>query len=252
MPMRWRAFSLPKKGHVDDEYEDASAGDAERGRFAVADGASESSFASLWAGLLAAEFVRAPLGRKRPWANWLPPLRDRWAQEIGGRELPWYAEEKLRLGAFATLVGLVVGKAHWRAVAIGDSCLFHVRQGRLLHSFPVSRSEEFGNNPRLVGSRTPAPDAVQQQQVRAHGAWQPNDQFLLMTDALAQWFLQQVEGGNKPWEVLDRLLDEPEDNAVFASWIDGLRGRGRLRNDDVTLVAVDLNGEARPAGESTP
>jgi len=242
--MHWRAWSLPKKGHRPDEYEDAAAGDARRGRFAVADGASESSFAALWAWLLACEFVRAPLGGKRPWSAWLPPLREHWAQELVGRELPWYAEEKLQLGAFATLLGLVVGKARWRAVAVGDSCLFHLRTGRLLRAFPVSRSEDFGNTPGLVGSRTPPPQEVEQHQTRAQGKWQPNDRFLLMTDALAQWFLRQSEEGHKPWEAVGGLLDEAADDADFASWVEGLREREALRNDDVTLVAVDLSVEA--------
>ena len=26
----------------------------------------------------------------------------------------------------------------------------------------------------------------------------------------------------------------------FSSWIEGLRGAGRLRNDDVTLLAIEL------------
>jgi len=42
---RWRALGLPKRGHSAEEYEDAFAGDPKVGRFAVADGASESSFA---------------------------------------------------------------------------------------------------------------------------------------------------------------------------------------------------------------
>ena len=44
-PLRWRALSLPKQGHATDEYEDAWAADPAAGRFAVADGASESVFA---------------------------------------------------------------------------------------------------------------------------------------------------------------------------------------------------------------
>src|SRR5947207_13463202 len=99
-PLRWHAFHLPKNGNSAEEYEDAFAGSAERGRFAVSDGASESSFAGSWAKLLVDGFVREA---KRPWevGTWLEPLRQRWAEEIGSKPLPWYAEMKREDGAFA-------------------------------------------------------------------------------------------------------------------------------------------------------
>ncbi len=45
---RWGVLCLPKRGNTEDEYEDAWAVDPARGRFAVADGASETSFAGRW------------------------------------------------------------------------------------------------------------------------------------------------------------------------------------------------------------
>src|SRR4051812_45572427 len=105
LPFAWQAFHLPKNGSTADEYEDAFAGAPERGRFAVADGASESSFAASWARLLADGFVQAP---GTPWQemSWIGPLRQRWAEEVDGRPLPWYGELKREEGAFATLLAL--------------------------------------------------------------------------------------------------------------------------------------------------
>src|SRR5262249_58048077 len=101
----WHAFHLPKRGNAAEEYEDALAADPATGRFAVADGASESSFAASWARLLVEGFV-GTVGK--PWQNldWLDPLRQRWADEVDGLSLPWYAEAKREEGAFATLLGL--------------------------------------------------------------------------------------------------------------------------------------------------
>jgi hypothetical protein len=56
-PLDWTAYWQPKHGCTTDEYEDAWAADSAAGRFAVADGASESAFALTWAGLLAEGFV---------------------------------------------------------------------------------------------------------------------------------------------------------------------------------------------------
>ncbi|HKI34016.1 MAG TPA: protein phosphatase 2C domain-containing protein [Gemmataceae bacterium] len=231
-PASCQALSLPKRGNAADEYEDAFAADSPAGRFAVADGASESSFAGLWARLLVEGFVR-------PAPGWLDAARRSWAAGVGGQPLPWYAEAKRDDGAFATLLGLVVGDGRWHALAVGDSCLFQVRQDRLIEAFPLRRSAEFGNRPLLIGSRPPVAPASE---VRAEGrgGWQPADRFLLMTDALAQWFLRRHEAGDRPWEELTRLPTKPDASDAFATWVEERRRHDGLRNDDVTLVLVGV------------
>ncbi len=236
--MTFRAFFLPKRGNTATEYEDAFAGSAEQGRFAIADGAAESSFAAEWARILVEEFVRSPAGPLAEWPARLPPLRQQWLAGVSGLPLPWYAEEKVEQGAFATFLGLVVQPANWQAIAVGDSCLFQVREGGLLRCFPLTRSEEFGNAPWLVGSQPPPLALLPGKESLTEGDCRPGDRFWLMTDALAQWFLQQVETGGRPWEALEPLLDQslPGDN--FAGWIEDLRNQKALRNDDVTLLGV--------------
>src|SRR5947209_17840999 len=139
-----RQFRLPRLGHRPDECQDASAADPVRGRFAVADGATESVYAGEWARLLVDAFVG---GEAAPfWPTWLPPVQARWEEAIrpaaGAPPRPWYMEEALsRGGAFATFLGLALepnadGPALWKweAHAVGDSCLFLVRRGELLLS----------------------------------------------------------------------------------------------------------------------
>src|SRR4051812_43359187 len=129
---RWTVLCLPKQGNTEEEYEDAWAADPSRGRFAVADGASETSFAGRWAQLLTEGF----LGAERPLdvPEWLAGPRRRWAAEVMGLELPWYAEMKREEGAFATLLGVGVRRprpgrpGRWRAVAVGDSCVVRMHE----------------------------------------------------------------------------------------------------------------------------
>ncbi|MGH7225665.1 MAG: hypothetical protein ACRELF_20805 [Gemmataceae bacterium] len=106
--LRWQAFHTNKRGNAPDEYEDAFAGNSDKRRFAVADGASESSFVATWAKLLAEGFVAAAA---RPWRqlDWLAPARRRWARDVDPRPLPWYAEEKREQGAYATFLGIAFG-----------------------------------------------------------------------------------------------------------------------------------------------
>jgi hypothetical protein len=56
--LRWHAFHTHKRGSPPDEYEDAFAGTPATGRFAVADCASESSFAAAWAKLLVKVYIQ--------------------------------------------------------------------------------------------------------------------------------------------------------------------------------------------------
>jgi len=237
--MRAHTFSLPKRGNQADEYEDAAAADPVSGRFAVADGASESSFAEPWAKLLVEAHLEAPVRWRRRWRDWLPPLQERWLAAVRGKSLPWYAEAKLEQGAFAAFLGLVLEPAEgrWRAVAVGDSCLFRVSADELCEAFPLEKSSEFGNQPMLLGSRTPCHVIAEERRARyVRGRSQARDRFYLATDALAQWFLKQQEEENRPWEA----LDDNRTNESFAAWIEKLRDEGQIRNDDVTLIAIDL------------
>jgi hypothetical protein len=245
-PICCHAYAVPKRGNRESEYEDAHKLAPERGRFAISDGASESWYAGVWARLMVNEYVVNPVNREDQWDRWLPPLRERWSREVGGRPVPWYGVDKVREGAFATLLGLDVGTAgaagrRWQAVAVGDSCLFLIRDGRLQEAFPVRRSEEFGNKPSLLGSGAGAADGPEPPRgSHAGGECVPGDRIWLMTDALAQWFLQEVEGGGRPWELIGRQLLRARPGEAFATWVEDLRDRAELRNDDVTLVTVDL------------
>jgi hypothetical protein len=244
--LRWHAFHTQKRGNAPDEYEDAFAGDAQTARFAVADGATESSFVAAWAKLLVEGFVAA---KGRSWSNldWLGPSRQHWANDIDPLPLPWYAEEKREEGAYATLLGIAfscgrkssVGGS-WRALAVGDSCLFRLRGGQLVKSFPLARSSDFGNQPALLGSRGRQFDTPSQDVRRARGKWRTGDRFLLMTDALAEWMLRRHEQEQQPADDIDRLLAEPDPQDAFAAWVEERRKDQGLRNDDVTLMVVDL------------
>lgn len=239
--IRLRSFALHKDGNEPDEFEDAYAANPAVGRFAVADGASESSFASLWAKLLVDGFIAA---RGRTTLNWLHPLQKRWAEAVDQLELDWFGEEKRAEGALATFLGLVLQKAQgaegrWRAVAVGDCCVAQVRQDSVVASFPVKDSAAFGNTPALLCSREDRGNVWRQAQ-RTMGKWQKGDRFFLMTDALAQWFLHRQEQRQKPWNSLLRRLAEPNATAVLAAYVKQLRDQEAMKNDDVTLLLIEL------------
>ena len=227
-----RAFWMPKGGHREDEYEDAFAVQQEPSLpfcAAVADGATETAFARAWAGRLAEGFVTDCLGDAAALAVRLPQWQAAWASDVRSRSaaLPWYAAAKAREGAFAALLGLVLRQdATWHALAIGDACLFHLRSRHLVgRPWPVETAEAFGNHPTLVSS---LPGAASPTQERS-GTWRQGDVFLMATDALAAWLIER--------DPASALQLTP---STFAEAVRHARTARQMRNDDVTLVVLQI------------
>lgn len=234
------ALWLPKQGNSDDEYEDAvfpehhiDHADLSEFKCAVADGATETSFAGLWARLLVEGYVDSLD---------LEKLRSEWTNSIKGKHLAWYAEEKVESGAFAALVGLTLkDDQSWGAQAVGDSCVLHVRDDAVLVSFPLINSEQFNSSPVLLSSCRSA-DPQTELLLTIDGTWQPGDSFYLMSDAIARWTLKREEEHSDSVKSLCGLTakDRLQEFAQCERTKYDTEGRPLLRNDDVTLLRVDL------------
>lgn len=205
-------------------------------RVAIADGASESWQAGPWAQLLVEAFTKE---EPAAWPTWIPRVQSRWKQHVApsSQALPWFVEERAKQGAFATFLGVVIDEDGWQAVAVGDSCLFCVREDQLALAFPLTQSSDFGNTPWLIGSRTSADKVPREQAQWLIDDRKPGDRLFLMTDALAQWFLRETESGRRPWR--DPALT-CNANDAFAERVVRLRAEHGLRNDDTTLVVIGL------------
>ena len=126
---------------------------------------SASIFSGRWAEILTTAVVDAPPdpSDRAALAAWPTPLRQAWAESIDATRLTWFQKAKLKLGAFSTLLWAeprTTGKPGWRqpgeyrlrSFAIGDSCLFLLRDGRLLRSFPIEDVERVQADPLVIGS----------------------------------------------------------------------------------------------------
>lgn len=212
---------------------------------AVADGATESSFSRLWAKQLARAYCNAQ-GDSEAFLALLPSLQRSWAKFVSRKPLPWYAEEKARIGAFSTILGLTLrdgdtsgNSGSWEALAVGDSCLVQIRGDAILTTFPLSSSEEFNNSPFLLGSIPESNKHLDSQLRHSNGEWESGDSFYLMTDAVAACFLRQVEEHKSPWQAVRDLDFEP--SLPFTPWVDELRKDKILKNDDVTIYRLVLS-----------
>ena len=163
-----------------------------------------------------------------------------WRAGIHWDKLAWYAEEKARRGAFATLLAVDFSatspsdSSSWNAVALGDSCLFHVRQNTLLRSFPLLRADEFGTTPSLISTNLNYSERSLDSLTIAAGECHSGDLILMSTDALAAWLLSENERGSDYWKSLSCVTQDE-----FSSLVKRARDSGEMRNDDVTLAVVE-------------
>jgi hypothetical protein len=103
-------------------------------------------------------------------------------------------------------------------------------------------SAGFSNQPALLSSSGTAAEVLGRYLIVKTGDLCPGDICYLATDALSAWFLRMAETGeswNEPWRPL-QLLDESNQDE-FRELIGKLRDDGVIRDDDTTLVRVDMD-----------
>ncbi|MCE6998135.1 protein phosphatase 2C domain-containing protein [Saccharothrix sp. S26] len=260
--MKVTSLRVPKQGNAPDECEDAAhvvADDDGPVLAAVADGASESLLAGQWAELLAKtvadaardddrvlrdvdRFASALVDAGEAWRAWLDDYVAE--REAAGRPIAWYEEPKLDRGAHATVLAARFdtdpsGVTRWDVAALGDSCLFHTRDEKLRQAFPISSAGAFDNAPGLVNAFNRDQALLARHARAVSGTGERGDGFFLCTDALAAWFLRAADGGDRPWHVLGEFT-RTGDLDGFTTWLAAARAEGLMRNDDVTVVHVDL------------
>jgi hypothetical protein len=269
MKIEYSHFWLSKAGNMASECEDAFypynfpfeiiSHDQKYQRYAIADGASTAYLSGLWATVLVDgfgsyddditsanffDFIQTLIINE----NWTPRLADYIKKrEHEGKPLSWYDEMALQNGAASTLLEVTFSldekkiKENFSTIAIGDSCLFQVRNNDLITKFPLNSSADFDNSPLLISS-----DPKRNKHLQEKIAFLENqdivigDKFFLMTDALASWFFQEYEKEGRPWEIIG---ENAIDNSSFTNWVEQLRENKIMRNDDVTLMVLTILGD---------
>ncbi len=257
MPFESRIFRLAKDAERPEECQDAHAVDLLRGIGVVADGVASALFSRQWAGILTGATVAEPPDPDdaSSFATWLAERRRSWSEQVDVTGLAWFQKAKLPLGAFSTLLWVDVapveepqpgqfGAYRLRCRAIGDSCLFHVRGGELVRSFPMRESSEFEADPVVLGSMDLSRDELMQF-VALDEVCYADDLLVLCTDAVAEWTLRRIESGDPPdWESYWSMTDRQ-----WRDEIGELRSRREMRYDDATLVLLRVVSEAAEVDE---
>jgi hypothetical protein len=249
-------FTMPKIGDTNVDIQDSISFRSfqEADRLAIADGVSTSFLPKIWADLLVKKFccsIEDPIKDiEKSWIDWLFPLQLEWEKEAleFRKSLSRKIEEGEKINIFsgcsrykdhasATFLGLELStkdinqSGTWRSVAIGDSCLFHIRKNPTetkYLSWPYEKSSDFSI---VTESFQSCSNHNSFQPKFYQGTYENGDIFLLATDALAEWILHSLESSNSKWENLLKIENEQE----FMSFIENLRNQNLIKDDDTTF-----------------
>ncbi|WP_373479794.1 hypothetical protein [Geminocystis sp.] len=222
---------------------------------AIADGASQSFYPSLWAELLVNHFCQNSDINQENWQLWLKPIQEKWLQEVtekvetAKRDFnPVWVTNTNRLNrrdsATSTFIGLEFLENKIKVSLVGDSCLFIVKNHQsintLIASYPLKNSQDFGNRPEYFAS------------YQKNNDFQPNFfdipfenqrnsekfYFILATDALSEFIFQCLEN-DKPIFTKITNIDNQQDFEKFVSL--ARKETIFMKNDDVALMILEVN-----------
>lgn len=241
MIFRSKSFWLPKDLEHESEYQDAFSVDADRGLAAIADGVSSAIFSKRWADILTARAVAEPptVDDSESFTAWLADGRKQWLGSIDVGKLTWHQRPKIKAGAFSTLLCVQVSRGGDQptlsAWAVGDCCMFHVRDSAMLRSFPMERSEQFAVDTPAIGSNDTNKDHLLSFSSTSERC-AVGDLIVLATDAIACWMLAELEAGRAvDWESFFTISEDDWKQHIIE-----LRNQGTIRVDDTTLVLLRL------------
>jgi serine/threonine protein phosphatase PrpC len=220
--------------------------------FAIADGATQSFYSSIWSKLLVEHFCENPDIDKENWQEWLKPIQEKWLEEVKAEleiakrdDNPAQIEIQNLLNRFesatSTFIGLQFIENQAKISIVGDSCLFIFRGNQLIQTHLLQDSTDFNYQPKYFGSRSKNNDYNPKFLDIELKYKQHSDKlyFVLATDALAEYIFKYTE---QQRDILTTLLkinteQEFENFVAFARHDDTIK----MKNDDVTLMILEVS-----------
>lgn len=254
------SFSIPKIGEQQAGIQDAFCYSSDKTLAAIADGASTSFLPAEWANLLVEYFCHhnqdSITSIHERWEEWLRPMQEEWRKHFikikKDETIPWYAQgSRDKDHASATFVGLKLyppnpaGKKTWEALAMGDSCLFHIKShSSQLITFPLGKSEEFKTVTDCFHS---LPEYKSSPPKICTGFYESEDIFFLATDALAEWIIRDYQNpSGTRWQELISIASQED----FTYFIHKIRHDRLIKNDDTTLLRLKVTSLKSEADEN--
>ncbi|MGB6065781.1 MAG: protein phosphatase 2C domain-containing protein [Desulfomonilaceae bacterium] len=239
-----RGWSVPKRG--ENMNNDQWGWSRKRGRIALADGASTSSYSDTWARILVMGFIWSSVKffeDQEVFVENFLRLQRQWHLSIPWARLEkkgWNYALKAKQGAHCTFLGVTLAENQWKAVSLGDCNLFVVSdEGEVRLCWPFVSGDNFDNYPDLIPSVAGSPvEEMFQRMQRVCGKVNRRENLIICTDALAAHLLKHKDNACL-WQEL--LAIETHSREDFGLWVERLRSVN-MRNDDTTAVVVGAPG----------
>jgi hypothetical protein len=241
---------MPKAKENDEDIQDSCNWNEDGTLAAIADGTATSYFSKEWADLLVKHFCSDESSIERIVSDnrgWLKAPQEEWRSFSlniqQDNSAAWNIKATInRDCGDATFLGVkfclpeadsIEGK--WRAVAVGDSCLFQITTNHKISAIPIKKSQDFKSTSQVI--RSLPEKASASFTLFPYETYTKGDTFLLATDELAKWILRDWEDGNNQWKKLLTISDKDD----FRLFVEHLRSKKLIANDDTTLCIIKID-----------
>lgn len=240
MKLQYSTFIMPHIGDMYSQCADRFAISKDGYHFAIADGVGASFFPAIWAEIVSKDFVQHSesfidgnmlIDEARLIGEWNDKVKVATAN-LSDKEkfLIEMAKDRCDFAA-CTFVGLTIDKNKWHCQALGDSYLFILNdEYEIIESVASQQGQDFDNFPEYFASyhgKNNGSVLVKSGDV-SNIAY-----FVLLTDAISDWFIKADSNKRKALVELQNLQD-------FRSFIDVERANNAMKDDDTTAVVIKV------------
>ena len=253
-----RTFITAKTGSPISSSDDHFAYKSEKLNFAVSDGSSCLA-SRIYSRMLVDHFV--DMGDEMFNLETCSKLTREWraetARRIEEQGNPYYLTNLLNSmkPADATFVGLSIYQENatfkWKGYSIGDSVLFFFpkEKDQPIIQVTTNSNESLEFNPNIVFSNNPFAASTYNHKwldkiLKTPSFYLEEGVFVMMTDALAEWFLQAKDDTpENKFKILLNLTSQEEFVSLIAKKRSEKTGQNEsvLHDDDVTLMIIEID-----------
>ncbi len=248
-------YRTSKENESITDCQDHLQANAAKNCFAIADGASQSFYPSIWAKLLVENFCKDHDIHQGNWKKWLQLIQKDWSSEVKKRveeaksegKPTWVTNQNRlnsRVPATSTFIGLqfLENPNHVKASIVGDSCLFVVKGHELKKKYPLEKSSDFNDRPEYFASYANH-NEYPPKFLDIHLDYKESSEplyFILATDALSEYIFKCKEGDKGD---IFKILLEITSEEKFKDFVSQARNSSsiKMKNDDVALMILSVS-----------
>lgn len=247
MQISIKGYITSKESELFYDCADRYAYNKSQNKFAISDGVSKSFFPKIWAHILVNKWVDS---REFDEAQYILDCQKDWLKQVteivNKADAKWFTKNAFnrKEPGLATFVGLRFYKKKkewfWKADALGDSFLF----------FVPKKIKDFTKECIVLSSKLEPivfdnfPDYLNSLGNNHKGEKQLKENpltsgtFYLMTDALAEWFLNEKDNAVSKISVWENQKD-------FERFVDEERHNKKLGNDDTAILTIKIDEDKK-------